>query len=207
MTAAPVAIIDYGIGNLRSVQNAVAHAGQFSTIVESPTDLLRYQKIILPGVGAFGQAIQRLRQTGLAAVLNERREAGAHILGICLGMQLMCTASEEDGMHEGLGWFEARVTRFSPDSRLQVPHMGWNSVNFRRHDPILSNLESSGDAYFVHSYHVRCSDAADVVATTDYGLNFHSIIQKGNLRGIQFHPEKSQEFGLSIFRNFIEMPC
>jgi len=207
MTTASVAIIDYGIGNLRSVQNAVAHAGQFSTIVESPADLLGYRKIILPGVGAFGQAIQRLRQTGLAAALNERREAGAHILGICLGMQLMCTASEEEGMHEGLDWFDARVTRFSPDFGLQVPHMGWNSVDFRRHDPILTDLESAGDAYFVHSYHVHCSDDTDVVATTDYGLHFHSIIQKGNLRGIQFHPEKSQGFGLSIFRNFMEMPC
>lgn len=207
MMSKSVAIVDYGMGNLRSVQNAVAHVGGKSVIVENPADLSAYDKIILPGVGAFGQAIACLHQTGLAAALNERREAGAHILGICLGMQLMCSVSEEDGIHQGLNWFAARVTQFLPDTGLSVPHMGWNGVDFTREDPILAGLESGSDAYFVHSYHVRCEDVSDVLATTDYGLKFHSMIRHGNVRGIQFHPEKSQGFGLGIIRNYLEMPC
>lgn len=207
MMSTCVAIVDYGMGNLHSVQNAVTHVGGRSAIVANPADLSNYGKIILPGVGAFGQAITYLHETGLAAALNERREAGAHILGICLGMQLMCSVSEEDGDYEGLNWFAARVTKVLPGAALSVPHMGWNGVDFSRNDPILAGLESGGDAYFVHSYHVCCDELTDVLATTDYGFKFHSMIQRGNIRGIQFHPEKSQEFGLGIIRNYLEMPC
>jgi len=207
MMSKTVAIIDYGMGNLRSVQNSIDHLGGKSIVVSDPAELSRYSKIILPGVGAFGQAISCLQQTGLAAALNEQREVGAHILGICLGMQLMCSISEEDGVHHGLNWFAARVTRFMPNIGLPVPHMGWNGVGFMRDDPILTGLQSGSDGYFVHSYHVRCSDMTDVLATTNYGIEFHSMIQHGNLRGIQFHPEKSQEFGLALIRNFLEMPC
>ena len=207
MVLESVAIVDYGMGNLRSVQNAIEHLGGRSTIVATPGDLSDYDKIILPGVGAFGEAIAFLHQTGLLAALNERREAGAHILGICLGMQLMCRISEEDGIHQGLNWFPARVIRFLPDTGLSVPHMGWNSVDFMRDDPVVAGLTSGSDAYFVHSYHVHCDDPTDVLATTNYGLRFSSMIQRGNVRGIQFHPEKSQEFGLAIIRNYLEMPC
>jgi glutamine amidotransferase len=207
MMPQPVAIVDYGMGNLRSVQNAINHLGGTSAIVANPSELSTYDKIILPGVGAFGQAIACLHQTGLATALNESRETGAHILGICLGMQLMCSASEEDGIHEGLGWFPAQVTRFLPDTGLSVPHMGWNGVDFIRDDPILAGLVSGSDAYFVHSYHVRCDDPTDELASTDYGLRFSSMIQRGNVRGIQFHPEKSQGFGLAIIRNYLEMAC
>ena len=203
----PVAIVDYGMGNLRSVQNAVAHVGGKSAIVANPLDLATYGRIILPGVGAFGQAIACLRQTGLAAALDERRTAGANILGICLGMQLMCSVSEENGIHEGLDWFAARVIPFMPDAGLSVPHMGWNGVDFTRADPVLGGLDSGSDAYFVHSYHVNCDDPSDVIGTTDYGRRFHSMVQRGNVRGIQFHPEKSQAFGLEIIRNFLSMPC
>lgn len=202
-----VAIVDYGMGNLRSVQNAITHVGGKSVIVGNAADLSAYDRIILPGVGAYGQAIACLRQTGLATALNERRAAGASILGICLGMQLMCSMSEEGGIHEGLNWFAASVTQFIPDRELSVPHMGWNGVDFERDDPILTGLESGSDAYFVHSYHVRCEHLSDVLATTNYGLHFHSMIQRGNVRGIQFHPEKSQSFGLKIIRNFLELPC
>lgn len=202
-----IAIIDYGMGNLRSVQNSIDHLGGNSIIVSDPAKLSRYSKIILPGVGAFVQAISCLQQTGLVAALNERREAGAHILGICLGMQLMCSISEEDGIHHGLNWFAARVTRFRPNIALPVPHMGWNEVVFTRDDPILTGLTSGNDAYFVHSYHVRCDDMSDVLATTSYGIKFPSMIQRGNLFGIQFHPEKSQKFGLNIIWNYLEMTC
>lgn len=207
MTSKIVAIVDYGMGNLRSVQNAVEHVGGIPVVVTDSDELSKYDKIILPGVGAFGQAINCLRRTGLAGALSERKDAGAHIMGICLGMQLMCTTSEEDGKHEGLGWFSACVLPFVPKAGLSVPHMGWNGVDFRHHDPILNSLESGGDAYFVHSYHVRCDNKEDVLATTEYGFEFHSMIQRDNLRGIQFHPEKSQEFGLTIIRNYVEMAC
>ncbi len=207
MVSQTVAIIDYGMGNLRSVQNAIEHLGGKSDIVANPMELSTYDKIILPGVGAFGQAISSLHQTGLAAALNERREEGAHILGICLGMQLMCNVSEEDGLHEGLNWFAARVKRFLPDTGLSVPHMGWNGVDFMRDDPVLAGLASGNDAYFVHSYYVHSDDPTDVLATSDYGLQFSSMIQRGNVHGIQFHPEKSQDFGLAIIRNYLEMSC
>ncbi len=207
MESETVAIVDYGMGNLRSVQNAIEHLGGKSVIVASPLELSAYDKIILPGVGAFGQAISCLHQTGLAEALHERRAKGAHILGICLGMQLMCSSSEEEGMHEGLNWFAARVKRFLPNTGLSVPHMGWNGVEFARPDPVLAGLSSGSDAYFVHSYHVHSDEPTDVLASTDYGLRFCSMIQRGNVRGIQFHPEKSQEFGLAIIRNYLEMSC
>jgi glutamine amidotransferase len=207
MTLKTIAVVDYGMGNLRSVQNAVEHVGGHAVIIDKPDELSAYSKIILPGVGAFGQAIDCLRRTGLADALDGRRKSGAQILGICLGMQLMCSASEEDGEHEGLGWFQARVVPFVPQAGLSVPHMGWNGVDFKHDDPILAGLESGSDAYFVHSYHVRCDAEPDVLATTEYGVGFHSMIRRKNLRGIQFHPEKSQEFGLAIIRNYLEMAC
>jgi glutamine amidotransferase len=207
MTSKIIAVVDYGMGNLRSVQNAVEHVGGRAVIIHKPDELSAHGKIILPGVGAFGEAIDCLRNTGLADALDGRRKAGTQILGICLGMQLMCSASEENGEHEGLNWFQARVVPFVPLAGLSVPHMGWNNIDFRHDDPILAGLESGSNAYFVHSYHVHCDIESDVLATTEYGVRFHSMIQRENLRGIQFHPEKSQEFGLAIIRNFLEMAC
>lgn len=203
----PIAIVDYGMGNLRSVQNAVKHLGFDSDFVSDPTQLASYEKIILPGVGAFSQAIDCLHGTGLAESLTERKNAGAQILGICLGMQLMCKLSEEDGLFEGLGWFDAEVRRFPQVNGLPVPHMGWNGVNFQRENTILKGIQSDGDAYFVHSYHVVCNNPEDVLATTEYGIQFTSMIHKENLIGIQFHPEKSQEFGLQMMRNYLESSC
>lgn len=200
-----IAIVDYGMGNLRSVQNAIHHVGGESEIVSDPELLSTFDKVILPGVGAFGQAISCLEETGLIGALNERRAAGAHILGICLGMQLMCAVSEEEGEHQGLDWFDARVIQFVPTQKLSVPHMGWNEVEFTREDPVLNGVLSRSDAYFVHSYHVYCDDPADVLAKTEYDISFASMIQKDNVRGIQFHPEKSQEFGLTIIRNYLEL--
>lgn len=202
-----IAIVDYGMGNLRSVQNAVEHVGGRADIVDRPSDLAAYAKIILPGVGAFAEAIDRLRSAGLVDALEERKRAGAQILGICLGMQLMCTSSEENGQHKGLGWFRASVLPFIPQDGLSVPHMGWNSVEFRRHDEVLNGLESGRDAYFVHSYYVKCESEEDVLAASTYNVYFHSIIQRNNLRGIQFHPEKSQDMGLSIIRDYLGIQC
>jgi glutamine amidotransferase len=202
-----IAVVDYGMGNLRSVQNAVEHVGGHAVIVDKPEELAAYGKILLPGVGAFSHAIDCLHCTGLADALDECRKAGSFILGVCLGMHLMCRASYEEGEHQGLGWFQARAVPILPQANLPVPHMGWNGVDFRRENQLLGGLESGSDAYFVHSYHVQCDDASDVLATTEYGLEFHSMIQRDNLCGIQFHPEKSQEFGLTIIRNFLDMAC
>lgn len=202
-----IAIVDYGMGNLRSVQNAVEHLGFQATVVSKPSELATYTKIILPGVGAFAQAISYLHQTGMVDALNERKSTGAHILGICLGMQLMCSFSEEDGNHKGLSWFSAKVTKFELEKCLTIPHMGWNGVDFKQDDILFNGLASGSDAYFVHSYHVVCDNDADVLATTDYGIQFTSIIRHENLYGIQFHPEKSQGFGLGIIRNYLEIAC
>lgn len=204
MTSKSIAIIDYGMGNLRSVQNAVEHVGGFAEVIDTPDKLISYQKIILPGVGAFGQAMESLRITGVAEALDEARKAGAQILGICLGMQLMCSESHEEGTHVGLNWFEAKVVPFVPREGLPVPHIGWNSVDFQRDAPVLADVKSGGDAYFVHSYYVQCVSESDVLAKTEYGVIFHSMIQRENLCGIQFHPEKSQEFGLAMIQNFIK---
>jgi len=207
MSTGIIAIVDYGMGNLRSVQNAVEHVGGSCVVVDDPVTLAGFDKVILPGVGAFVQAIACLHETGMAVALNERREAGAQILGICLGMQLMCRDSSEDGFHQGLNWFPASVVQFDAAAGLAVPHMGWNSVTFQKNDPILAGLDSGGDGYFVHSYYVRCDEPSDALATTDYGVKFDSMLQRGNLRGIQFHPEKSQELGLGLIKNYVELPC
>lgn len=197
------AIVDYGMGNLHSVRNAVRQVGGEAVVLADPEKLVQYGKIILPGVGAFGQAMEHLESSGMASALNQARQAGNLILGICLGMQLMCTLSEEDGLHRGLDWFSARVIRLQACDGIRVPHMGWNTVHFSRQDALLSGLQSNTDAYFVHSYHVCCDAEGDVLATTDHGIKFHSMIQRENIRGAQFHPEKSQEFGLTIIRNFL----
>jgi imidazole glycerol-phosphate synthase subunit HisH len=207
MNLGTVAIIDYGMGNLRSVQNAITQLGFSSEIVSIPEQLAHYNKIILPGVGAFGQAIECLQKSGMAESLSEKKNNGAYILGICLGMQLMCKTSEENGIHHGLEWFDAEVKRFPDIQGLPVPHMGWNGVNFKKHDPIFSNIESGEDAYFVHSYHVVCKRPENILATTEYGSEFTSMIKHDNLHGIQFHPEKSQQFGLNLLKNYLELAC
>ena len=201
-----VAIVDYGMGNIRSVQNAITHLGFKSEVIVDPSLLHFHNKIILPGVGAFAQAITCLEESGMVEALNGRRQSGASILGICLGMQLMCSSSEEHGTHKGLNWFSAQVVEFK-NEHLVNPHMGWNGVDFARHNKIFDNLNSGSDAYFLHGYHVQCSDKSDVLATTDYGIKFDSVIQRDNIFGIQFHPEKSQDFGLKIIDNFIKLPC
>lgn len=200
-----IAIVDCGMGNLHSVQNAITHLGFNSEIVNDPDKLVKYQKVILPGVGAFGRAMNSLRATGMLDSLVERRDTGAYVLGICLGMQLMCKFSEEDGLFEGIGWFDASVKRFPKESNCPVPHIGWNNVDFKKENQLIRGIKSGGDAYFVHSYHVVCSNHEDVLASTTYGIKFTSMIQKENLMGIQFHPEKSQEFGLKILENYLHI--
>lgn len=197
-----IAVIDYGMGNLRSVENALHAIGVDSVIESNPLKLGGYDGIILPGVGAFQTAIQTLNSSGMVEALEAQRRMGKTILGICLGMQLMCQVSSEDGVHQGLGWIEAEVKPFN-SGKLKVPHMGWNNLTVVQEHPLLTELIDSPDLYFLHSYHVACSLTADVIATCLYGETFCAAFARDNVLGVQFHPEKSQQSGLRILSNFV----
>ena len=201
---ARIAIVDYGMGNLWSVRNALVELGAESELVAEPKALAGFGKIILPGVGAFADAMRLLRDTGLDRALDERRAAGAQILGVCLGMQLMCKVSYEDGEHRGLGWIDAEVKALAPAPGIKIPHMGWNSVRFTRASPFVAGIADGTDFYFVHGYHVACADPRDVLGTCEHGQTVAAVLERGNLRAAQFHPEKSQRGGLQLLRNFVE---
>ncbi len=201
-----ICIVDYGLGNLGSIRNMLKKIGAPSVISSSPADIRSAEKLILPGVGAFDAGMQNLRQSGLIPVLEER-VFGKHVpmLGICLGMQLMAGGSAE-GDQPGLGWIDAQAERFDfgqSERRLPVPHMGWTDVEIVRSDPLTDNLPSSPRFYFVHSYHVRCAQPADELLRAHYGIDFTAGFSRGNLRGVQFHPEKSHKFGMALLKNFV----
>ena len=199
-----IAVVDYGMGNIWSVRNALAEIGASSLVVSKPEELKQASKIILPGVGAFEDAMKLLRDSGLQEALNDRVTGGIPVLGVCLGMQLMCKSSEEGGQHEGLGWVDAKVKPMPKKQGLKIPHMGWNSVEITRDHKLVEDVQSGTDFYFVHSYHVVCEDFKDVLATACHGIEFTSMFARGNLFASQFHPEKSQRGGLCIMRNFVE---
>ena len=199
-----IAIIDYGAGNLRSVRNALTHLGADVTTASTPDQLEGAEKIVLPGVGAFGAGMAALRAAGFEAPLHEEVEAGVPLIGICLGMQYLFESSDEMGIHKGLALLPGRVTRFPVDGP-KVPHIGWNQLHARQDTPLLDGVQDGSYAYFVHSYYVEASDPADVLATTDYGIEYASVVGRGKLFGIQPHPEKSQATGLRILKNFVEM--
>jgi glutamine amidotransferase len=199
-----IAIIDYGAGNLRSVRNALVYLGADVITASTPDQLDGADKIVLPGVGAFGAGMKALRAAGFEEPLIQAAGAGVPLLGICLGMQYLFESSDEMGEHRGLGLLPGRVTRFAANG-LKVPHMGWNQLNIRQNNPLLDGVESGAYAYFVHSYYVEAGDPADILATTDYGLDYASVIGRDNIYGIQPHPEKSQSVGLRILQNFVEM--
>lgn len=199
-----VAIIDYGMGNVRSVMNALSEIGASSELVADPAAVAKFDRVILPGVGAFAQAIARLRESGMKDALDKYVDTGKPVLGICLGMQLMCSSSTEDGDYEGLDWISAKVVRFPEIEGLKIPHMGWNSLRFASGDPLFDGLENGGDVYFVHSYYVDCADKKDEIAITEHGIEFASMFRRENLFGMQFHPEKSQQIGLTLLANFLK---
>ncbi len=213
--ARELVIVDYGVGNLRNVYKAVEAAGGSPRVVNRPDALAAAAGIILPGVGAFGDAAANLRAAGFEAPLKEAAGAGKPLLGICVGMQLLFDESEElaahlpMGVHEGLGLIPGRVVRFpsdmvGPDGRpLKVPEIGWNQLNHAGSDPLLAGIDHGAYAYFVHSFYCRPAEPADTLATTDYGIEYASVVRRGNLWGIQCHPEKSQQVGLAILRNFV----
>lgn len=203
-----VVIIDYGMGNVGSIQNMLLRLGAPCIVSSDPHVIQSAKRLILPGVGAFDNAVTNLQALGIIPLLNDLVESKrVPILGICLGMQLL-TRSSEEGQLPGLGWINAKTVRFrfnGENEHLRVPHMGWNRIQETRPDSLLKNLPEEKKFYFVHSYYVSCSDQADVLAKTLYGIAFDSVIRKGHVMGTQFHPEKSHKFGLAVLKNFMEI--
>jgi glutamine amidotransferase len=199
-----IAIIDYEMGNLRSVQKGFERVGHAATITSDPAELDAAERIVLPGVGAFRDAIAALRERRLVDPIRDAIRSGKPFLGICLGLQLLFERSYEDGQHKGLEVIPGNVRRFSLPTEYKVPHMGWNQLRFRRRPPLFEGVDDGEHFYFVHSYYVLPSDAAWVATETDYGTSFCSSVWRGNLCGVQFHPEKSQTAGLHLLKNFAE---
>ena len=200
-----ITIIDYGMGNLRSVQKALEAVGQLATITCDPDAVRSAEKVILPGVGAFADAIAELKRTGLGEAFVEAVRAGKPCLGVCLGLQLLFEESEEDGRHAGLGLLPGQIVRFHSAPGLKVPHMGWNTLDVRRSTPLLAGIGPNPSVYFVHSYHAVPTQRSDVVAESDYPTPFAAIVGRDNLIACQFHPEKSQAVGLKMYANFAAM--
>ncbi|OGD71830.1 imidazole glycerol phosphate synthase, glutamine amidotransferase subunit [Candidatus Collierbacteria bacterium RIFCSPHIGHO2_02_FULL_49_10] len=199
-----IVVIDYGMGNLHSIAKALEYVGAEVLISSKIPDVKRADKLVLPGIGAFGDGIANLRELGLLDVLREEIVAKAKpFLGICLGMQLLADRSFEFGEHEGLGLVRGDVVKFEfGDEKLRVPHVGWNDVDFRRFSPLFAGIKNHTDFYFVHSYHFVPSGLA--AALCDYGGPFAAALQQGNIFATQFHPEKSQKAGLKLLQNFLE---
>ncbi len=194
MTIKMIAIIDYGMGNLRSVQAGFERVNQKVLITDDPKKVLDAPAVVLPGVGAFGDAIKRLKETGLDNAFRESVKSGKPCIGICLGLQLLFSESEEGGLFKGLDIIPGRVIRF--ENKLKVPHMGWNQLNIKKPDiPIFHNVPHGAFMYFVHSYYVKPEDDTIIAASTDYGIEFTSVIAKDNLFATQFHPEKKPKDG------------
>jgi imidazole glycerol-phosphate synthase subunit HisH len=198
-----IAIIDYGVGNLRSVEKAFAATGTEAIVSDDPNVLQSAKALVLPGVGAFAACMKALVERGFDRLVVERVADGAPLLGVCVGMQLLFEDSEEFGSTCGLGLLPGRVRRF--DGELPVPHVGWNQVRQSRPHPLLSDIEDESFFYFVHSYFCAVDDAEIVLGKTDYGKTYASIVSKGNISGVQFHPEKSQTAGLKLLSNFARL--
>ena len=205
-----VCIINYGLGNLGSIQNMYKKLGIKVEITGNETEIAEADKLILPGVGAFDEGMRGLKKSGLMNVLSRRvLEDQTPVLGVCLGMQLLTKESEE-GAEQGLGWIDAKAKRFlfSPNSDLKIPHMGWNEVEICHKDELVKDLDKSEEAarfYFVHSYFVECANAQEVLLKTSHGVDFDAAYRHNHIMGVQFHPEKSHKFGMQILKNFYEL--
>lgn len=225
-------IIDYGIGNLRSIEKAFQAVGADVVRTDRPEDIARADHVVLPGVGAFGACAAEIRRRDLEGVIHDVVASGKPFLGVCVGMQLLFEVGEERGTYQGLGILPGRVVRFqgqhapaparepaalsigdagpatldaAPSRPLKVPHMGWNTITPRRTAPLLDGIEPGAFFYFVHSYHAQPDDTNDVLATTTYGRPFPAVVHRNNVYGVQFHPEKSQRNGLRILKNFAQL--
>lgn len=205
-----IALVDYGMGNLRSVAKAIERCGGRVRVTSSPLDLKKCRKIVLPGVGAFPDAVKELRRKKLWEPLLEEAAKGKRLMGICLGYQLLFSSSTEGGkITQGLGLIPGKVGSFALSSMkkkgLKVPHMGWNQLEIQKKSPLLKGVRDKSFFYFVHSYYPVPSDRKDVLGRTRYGIPFASAVERGNLSGFQFHPEKSQTVGLGILKNFVSL--
>lgn len=205
-----IAIIDYGVGNLRSVAKAFEYIGQSVTVTSDPQEVSQADKVVLPGVGAFGKAMANLVQRGMVPVVREVIDSGRPFLGICLGLQLLFEESAEtfgdrENTYPGLGILPGKVLRLSAESGLKIPQIGWNQIRQNKDCPLFKGVADGSYVYFVHSYYVKPSDNSVVACTTDYGIEYCSGVARGNLFAVQFHPEKSSAVGLQILRNFGEL--
>jgi glutamine amidotransferase len=210
-----IALIDYGISNLRSVQKAFEHLDTEVTLVDTPDRLAQADRLILPGVGAFPAGMNGLQERGLIEPIKQAVRKGKPLIGICLGMQLLFESSDEMGKTQGLALLPGQVTKIKlqdaasasriPHSALKIPHMGWNQLDVVRDHPLVRDLVSGSYAYFVHSYAIYPEDQSIVLATTDYGGPFAAIVVRGKVCGLQFHPEKSQAVGLQLLKNFLSL--
>jgi len=202
-----ITIIDYGLGNLSSLHNMLKKIGEDSIISYKEEDIEKADKLILPGVGAFDTGIRNLEKLNIINTLNKTViKKKTPILCICLGMQIITQKSEE-GILNGLGWIDAQTKRFNfnnLNNKLKIPHMGWNNINIIKNTKLLNYFNYDARFYFVHSYHVVCDNNKDIIATTNHGYDFTSIIKHNNIIGVQFHPEKSHKFGIQLFRNFVK---
>ncbi len=202
-----ICVIDYGLGNLGSIVNMLKKIGVTAAISSESSVINKAKKLILPGVGAFDNGMKNLEERNLIPLLNAKVfQDKTPILGLCLGMQLFTQHSEE-GQLPGLGWLEAETVRFQFDqecAHLKIPHMGWNTIQIYQPNPIFTDMDKESRFYFVHSYHVICTDTSAVLAETQYGYNFTSAVAKENIIGVQFHPEKSHKFGMKLLKNFVE---
>ncbi|ABO50862.1 imidazole glycerol phosphate synthase subunit hisH [Desulforamulus reducens MI-1] len=199
-----IAIIDYGMGNLRSVQKGFARAGYQAEIVQQPEQVDDARAVVLPGVGAFADAMENLKKSGMVEAIKRVVQREKPFLGICLGQQLLFESSEEFGKTKGLGILPGTVKRF-PAGTLKVPHMGWNQIEIKQASPLLEGISNGSAFYFVHSYHVAPTDDNLILCLTDYGVRFPAVVGKANVFGIQFHPEKSSTLGIRILENFGKM--
>lgn len=201
-----IAIIDYGMGNLKSILNAVHYLGEDARLTADPKKIDDSSHIILPGVGSFGNAMEKLVSKGLTAVLKKQAlEKNKPFLGICLGLQLLADCSYEHGFHKGLGWIEGKIKKINPGAeKVKIPHVGWNEIRIVKKHPLFSGLrEDELTFYFVHSYRIVCKNKRDEAAICNYGEDFPAVVIKDNLVATQFHPEKSQDNGIQLLKNFL----
>ena len=199
-----IAIIDYDAGNIKSVEKALQYLGEEAVITRDAGEILMADKVVLPGVGAFGDAMEKLNRYGLSPVIHEVVEKGIPFLGICLGLQLMFESSEEAPGVEGLGLLKGKIVRIPEGDGLKVPHMGWNSLSFPKEGRLFAGIPENSYVYFVHSYYLQAEEDI-VTATAEYGVTIHASVEKGNVFACQFHPEKSSHTGLTILKNFVEL--
>lgn len=200
-----VVVVDYGVGNLRNVTKALEFLGCEAKLTSDPDEVVKAEKLVLPGVGAFGAGMENLRRLNLIEPIKDAVKRGTPLLGICLGLQLLFEESEEMGQHEGLKLVRGKVVRFPEIDGIRVPHMGWNSIRIRKREPLFAGVPDGSMVYFVHSYFPVPEDGSVVAATTEHGVEFVSAIAVDNIFGTQFHPEKSSQVGLQILRNFVNL--